>query len=171
VSSGVITLFKYVFLAVLYLFFLRVLRAVWVELREPKVAPIHAPPDQPLHPDQPVPVAEPTGRRRRGRGRGDPTHLVVTAPAERQGQTFELPGQDGGELTVGRAPGCGVPLAEDTFISQLHARVFRRDGDVWVEDLGSTNGTLLNDKQVSAPAVMRKGDRLQVGRTILELSS
>lgn len=160
-SSGVITLFKYVFLAVLYLFFLRVLRAVWVELREPKVAPVPASQAEAV----PAAAAAP-GRRRRGKG-GEPTHLLVTDPVERRGQTFDL----ADELTVGRAAGCGVPLPEDTFISQLHARVFRRDGDVWVEDLGSTNGTLLNDRKVSAPAVMRRGDRLQVGRTVLELAS
>ncbi len=157
-SSGVITLFKYVFLAVLYLFFLRVLRAVWVELREPKVAPVAAPSATP---------SAPTQAPRKRRGKGEPTHLRITEPAARRDQTFDLTD----ELTVGRAPGCGVPLPEDTFTSQLHARVFRRDGDVWVEDLGSTNGTLLNEKKVSAPAVMRRGDRLQVGRTVLELSS
>jgi pSer/pThr/pTyr-binding forkhead associated (FHA) protein len=160
VSSGVLTLFKYVFLAVLYLFFLRVLRAVWVELREPKVAPVSA-----AQAGAAGTAEAPAGRKRRGKD--EPTHLVVSAPPERVGQTFDL----ADELTVGRAPGCGVSLPEDTFTSQLHARVFRRDGDVWVEDLGSTNGTLLNDRRVSAPAVMRRGDRLQVGRTILELSS
>ena len=163
-SSGVITLFKYVFLAVLYLFFLRVLRAVWVELREPKAAPVTA---APAAAEAAAVAAAPSRRPRgRGRGRGEPTHLQVVEPPERRGQSYEL----ADELTVGRAPGCGVPLPEDTFTSQLHARVFRRDGDVWVEDLGSTNGTLLNDRKVSAPAVMRRGDRLQVGRTVLELS-
>jgi pSer/pThr/pTyr-binding forkhead associated (FHA) protein len=51
----------------------------------------------------------------------------------------------------------------------LHARVFRRDDDIFVEDLGSTNGTYLNGKKVSAASVVRKGDRVQVGRTTLEL--
>ncbi len=83
-----------------------------------------------------------------------------------KGQVFDL----GDELTVGRAPGCGVPLPDDTFISQLHARVFRRDGDLYVEDLGSTNGTYLNSKKLSAAVPMRRGDRLQVGKTILELT-
>jgi pSer/pThr/pTyr-binding forkhead associated (FHA) protein len=71
---------------------------------------------------------------------------------------------------VGRAPGCGVSLPEDTFISQLHARVFRRDGSLFVEDLGSTNGTFLNRKAVSAAVPLRKGDRLQVGKTVLEVA-
>lgn len=162
-SSGLLTLCKYVFLGVLYLFFLRVLRAVWVELREPKAVPVSAPIAAAAAVEEPA-VA--TGRRAR-RSRDDTVRLRITAPEERKGQTFDL----AGELTVGRAPGCGVSLPEDTFISQVHARVFRRDGDLWVEDLGSTNGTLLNDRKVSAPVVMRRGDVLHVGRTSLELTS
>jgi pSer/pThr/pTyr-binding forkhead associated (FHA) protein len=156
VSSEVLTLFKYVFLAVLYLFFLRVLRAVWVELREPKV--ITAPGAE----------ASPAGQEAPGDGRTrkQPTgRLLVKEPPERQGQSFDL----GDELTVGRAPGCGVPLPEDTFVSQLHARVFRRDGELFVEDLGSTNGTFVNSKQVAAPVPLRRGDILQVGKTVLEV--
>ena len=70
--------------------------------------------------------------------------LVVVAPGELEGREFAL----GDEVTVGRAGGCGVLLADDTFVSQLHARVFRRDGDLYVEDLGSTNGTYLNQRKV-----------------------
>ena len=61
----------------------------------------------------------------------------MVEPAARRGEEFPL----GEEVTVGRAGGCGVPIPDDTFVSQLHARVFRRDGDLFVEDLGSTNGT------------------------------
>ena len=52
---------------------------------------------------------------------------------------------------------------------QLHARVFRKEGQLYVEDLGSTNGTYLNRKKVTAPIQLRKGDRLQIGRTVMEL--
>src|ERR687896_167383 len=68
----------------------------------------------------------------------------------------------------GRAAGCQVAL-EDNYVSQLHARVFTRDGGVWVEDLGSTNGPYLNDQRVSAPLAVRRGDQLKVGSTVLEL--
>ena len=71
------------------------------------------------------------------------------------------------ELTIGRAAGCHVTL-DDTFASQIHARMFRRDGQIYVEDLGSTNGTYLNRTKVTGPQVMRRGDRLQVGNTVLE---
>jgi pSer/pThr/pTyr-binding forkhead associated (FHA) protein len=97
-------------------------------------------------------------------GRGVSRLRVVDPPSQR-GRTFEL----GDELTVGRAAGCQITI-EDNFVSHLHARVFRRDGQVWIEDLGSTNGTYLNQEKVGAPAVMHKGDRIQVGETVLELN-
>jgi pSer/pThr/pTyr-binding forkhead associated (FHA) protein len=145
---------KLLCLALLYLFFLRVLRAVWAELRPPAPAP-PPPPASPARRRE----AAPQGRRRKGAG-----HLVIVAPAEQKGRSFDLDG----ELTVGRAAGCQVAL-EDNYVSQLHARVFTRDGGVWVEDLGSTNGTYLNDQRVSAPLVLRRGDQLKVGSTVMEL--
>ncbi len=157
----VLTLLKYLFLAVLYLFFMRVLRAVWVELREPKPAPLAPTPSPvPSSPNMPAPRSVPSTP-----GGLGPERLVVIAPADQEGSEFAL----GDEVTVGRAGGCGVLLADDTFVSQLHARVFRRDGDIYVEDLGSTNGTYLNKKKVTAPVVVRKGDKIQFGRTTLEV--
>jgi len=55
-------------------------------------------------------------------------------------------------------------------VSQLHARVFARDGQYLVEDLGSTNGTYLNRARVTGSIVMKRGDRLQVGNTVMELA-
>jgi len=161
VPDPLLTLLKYVFLAVLYLFFLRVLRAVWIELREPKPAPAGSPAPSPaVRPATPIPspVGPPPAQ-------GETEHLVVVAPEPRRGVEFAL----GDELTVGRAVGCGVSLADDTFVSQLHARVFRRDGKLFVEDLGSTNGTYVNERKVTAPVAVRRGDRIQFGRTTMEV--
>jgi hypothetical protein len=157
VPEPVLTLLKYVFLAVLYLFFLRVLRAVWVELKEPKVT---APPPagSPGGGLPPVSQASPPGPL-------GPEKLVVVTPADMAGLEFPL----GQEMTVGRAGGCAIMLGDDSFVSQIHARLYRRNGDLFVEDLGSTNGTFLNKRRVSAPVRLRKGDRLQFGRTVLEL--
>lgn len=157
----VLTLLKYLFLAVLYLFFMRVLRAVWVELREPKPAPLAT---------SPGPIPGPTNHhdaRSADPPPGGPgtERLVVIAPEGQKGSEFAL----SDEVTVGRAGGCGILLADDTFVSQLHARVFRRDGDIFVEDLGSTNGTYLNKKKVTAPVAVRKGDKIQFGRTTVEV--
>ena len=54
-------------------------------------------------------------------------------------------------------------------MSQSHARVFERVDEIMVEDLGSTNGTYLNKQRVSAPTVMKIGDWLQLGDTVMEL--
>ena len=152
-----LTILKLFFLALLYLFFFRVVRAVWAELSAPAVR-------------APAPA---TGGRAAGRaassgggGRGGPLRLKVLEPPEARGKNYEL----GDELTVGRASGCQIALPDDTYASQLHARIFRRDGDVFIEDLGSTNGTFLNRKKVSAPVQLRRGDRLQIGKTVLEVS-
>jgi pSer/pThr/pTyr-binding forkhead associated (FHA) protein len=145
---------KLLCIALLYLFFLRVLRAVWAELKPPPPAP-PPPPPAPARRRDPGP----SKGRRKGAG-----HLVIVAPAEQKGRSYEL----NGELTVGRAAGCQVAL-EDNYVSQLHARVFARDGTIWVEDLGSTNGTYLNEQRVSAPLAVRRGDQLKVGSTVLEL--
>jgi pSer/pThr/pTyr-binding forkhead associated (FHA) protein len=59
-------------------------------------------------------------------------------------------------------------VLDDTFVSQVHARVFRRDGDVYVEDLGSRNGTMLNGQPVGSAQRLRRGDRVQFGRTVTE---
>lgn len=157
----VLTLLKYVFLAILYLFFLRVLRAVWVETREPKAVPMpSSPPIAAGAGPAPVGSGVPASN-----GAVGPEKLIVVSPDAMKGTEFSL----GSEVTVGRAGGCAVLLTADSFVSQLHARLFRRDGSLFVEDLGSTNGTFLNGKKVSAPVSVRKGDKIQFGRTTLEV--
>lgn len=150
----VLTLLKYVFLAVLYLFFVRVLRAVWIETREPKTVPVPA--SSGGVPGSGVPATA---------GATGPEKLVVVDPDAMKGTEFSL----GSEVTVGRGGGCAILLSADGFVSQLHARVFRRDKDIFVEDLGSTNGTFVNGKKVTTPVQIRKGDKVQFGRTTLEV--
>ena len=154
-SDGLLTILKLFFLALLYLFFFRVLRAVWAELTAPAVSAAPAAP------------ASGGGRAAPARaGARTPLRLKVVEPAADRGRTYDL----GDELTAGRASGCQISLPDDTFVSQLHARIFRRDGQIFVEDLGSTNGTFLNRKKVSSPQPLRRGDRLQIGKTVLELA-
>ena len=74
-----------------------------------------------------------------------------------------------GELTIGRAAGCQITL-DDSYVSQLHARVFVREGVPYVEDLGSTNGTYLNTRKVSSAIPMRHGDKLKIGSTVMEVA-
>tara|TARA_B100000953_G_scaffold166339_1_gene137167 strand:- start:509 stop:742 length:234 start_codon:yes stop_codon:yes gene_type:complete len=74
------------------------------------------------------------------------------------------------ELTIGRAATCEITI-DDTYASQIHARVFRRDDDHVLEDLGSTNGTYLNRQKVSSATNLQTGDHLQIGSTVFEVMS
>ncbi len=98
-------------------------------------------------------------------GSREATRLVVVSPAALSGRAFGLTG----DLTLGRAAGCVVTV-DDGHVSQVHARVFEQHGRAVVEDLGSTNGTYLNRARVTGPTVIRTGDRLQVGDTVLEVA-
>jgi pSer/pThr/pTyr-binding forkhead associated (FHA) protein len=155
VSDQLLNVLKLCLLALLYLFFIRVLRAVWAELAPPRA--VERPAGRAPRPARPTKPAR--------RSRAAPTELRITEPDQLRGRSFPLTD----ELTVGRAAGCQVTL-DDTFVSQLHARVFARDGKLFVEDLGSTNGTYLNHKKVSSPVPMQRGDHLQVGNTVMELA-
>jgi len=155
-------------LVLLLLFFVRVLRAVWVQIRTPP--PAQLPPGGPGGQSWPARGAAPAPTVvRPGTGGGlrpaaGETVLRVLQPVGERGRTFEL----AEEMTLGRAPGCGVSIP-DAAVSQLHARVFRQQGGFWIEDLGSTNGTWVNDDRVSGPHALRRGDQVRVGGTILEV--
>lgn len=165
-SDQLLDILKYALLALLYLFFARVLWAVWSEVRTPtaqsagrpvgpgagRAAAVGTPPAQ-AHRDKP-----PKGRR------GDVARLTVIEPKARRGQRHSI----AEELTIGRAPGCSLSLADDTFASQIHARVYRSDGSAWVDDLGSTNGTYVNGNRIRQATRLHPGDRVQVGGTVLE---
>jgi hypothetical protein len=69
-------------------------------------------------------------------------------------------------VTLGRMPDCDVVL-QDPGASRRHAEIRRSDGEFVVADLGSTNGTMVNEATVSEQA-LREGDRITIGRTVLE---
>lgn len=154
-----LTVLKLCLLALLYLFFLRVLRAVWTEVDPPRAAATD-------RGAVPVAAAAPPTKGRAGRRRKQsfPTRLVVVEPAGRAGAEYPL----GPELTVGRAPGCSM-VFDEQYVSQVHARIFVRDGSVFVEDLGSTNGTWVNGARAVGQMPARLGDRIQVGNIVMEV--
>ena len=169
-SEAQLNILNYALLALLYLFFARVLWAVWSEVRGPRLgvqqlpasprSETNDPTAQAGRPAAPAPVASRKSRAKRG----VPSRLVVLEPKVRKGSSYPIKS----ELTLGRAPSCSIGIPDDTFASQLHTRVFPHDGSVWVEDLGSTNGTHVNGGRLSAPVQLAVGDRLQIGSTIFE---
>lgn len=92
------------------------------------------------------------------------TSLVVTAGPLR-GTTLTLGATP---VLIGRAPECTLVL-DDDYASNRHARVFQREGQWWVEDLGSTNGTLVSDQRIEGVVPFKSGARVRIGRTEIEL--
>jgi hypothetical protein len=152
-SEAVLTVLKFCFLALLYLSLARVVRVVVQEVRSPAPEPVAA-----------GLRAAPGRRERRAEPRGT-LRLRLVEPAARKGETYTIPE----EVTVGRGGGCGIVLAEDSYVSTLHARLFQRNGESFVEDLGSTNGTYVNGNRVTGPTRLRRGDQLQFGQTVGEV--
>lgn len=160
-SEGLLTILKFCFLALLYLFLFRVVRIVRLELKPAKVA-VPTPVAAAAAPAPARAGAHTTGK---GKARGG-VQLYLLEPPARNGEVYAL----ADEVTVGRAPGCGVVLEEDTFISQVHARLFRRGRETYVEDLGSTNGTLVNGERISEVTRLHRGDQVQFGNTLAEIT-
>jgi hypothetical protein len=71
------------------------------------------------------------------------------------------------DVVFGRSTDSDVPLTADGTVSGRHARVFRRDGSPYLEDLGSTNGTFVNGQPLAAERLLRPGDVVAVGATEL----
>jgi hypothetical protein len=170
VSDAQLNVLNYALLALIYLFFARVLWAVWSEVRGPRpgtragAMPRGAAVDPTALASRPATQpAPPPGKGPRAK-RGIPTRLLVLQPRVRKGAAYPITN----DMTLGRAGTCTIGLPDDTFASQLHARLFVRDGQVWLEDLGSTNGTHLNGGRVNGAVQLAKGDRVQVGNTLFE---
>ncbi len=89
-------------------------------------------------------------------------HIV---PAEGPPFVHELRGDS---LVIGRAAGCDLALA-DPFLSRQHSRFFRRGERLFVEDLGSRNGTHVNGRPVHGPTEVAPGDSVQISGSLLTL--
>jgi hypothetical protein len=74
-------------------------------------------------------------------------------------------------VDIGREPSLPIHLDHDTQVSRPHARVTAQQGQAVVEDLGSTNGTYVNEQPIHAPRALNPGDRIRIGLTVIELRS
>jgi hypothetical protein len=88
----------------------------------------------------------------------DPRLMVEHAPGHEPGTAYEIPGHG---ATLGR--GDVEIRLDDPFASSRHARISREGHVVVIEDLGSTNGTYLNEEPLSGPAPLHPGDRIRIG--------
>ena len=153
---------KFGFLAVLYLFLLWVSRSALRDLRGSGVQvpgsghagtgdPAAAPADATgLHSASTFGPADPIGRA--------PRLVVERAPGHDSGMIYDL----GGDVVLGRGDTAEIRL-NDPFASSRHARVYEQGRILVIEDLGSTNGTYLNEELLDGPRPLHPGDRVRIG--------
>ena len=138
---------KFGFLAVLYLFLFWVARSAFKELRR-TTAP--APEATGFHPIGPG-----------GRAAATDASLVVARGGGLQaGERFDL----FGGLSIGRSADADVRI-EDRYASGIHARLYSRGANYYVEDMNSTNGTFLNGSRLDGEAELNDLDELRIGDT------
>ena len=154
-TDALLNALKLILLALIYLFFGRVLWAVWSEVRTPV-----------------MPAARVGGgsasrsRAKKSACKGVPLFVVIE-PKQHRGATYTL----SSVLAIGRLEDNDIVIDDESFISSHHARIEIRPEGTWVVDLGSTNGCYVNGQRVTDERSVRKGDRIQVGSTVLEMRS
>ena len=142
---------KLAFLLLLYLFIWRIVRTASRDLRLPQESFILAPSRE--GGIAPTPASVHSGR------------LVVLKSLDLdEGADFEL---NSAQLTLGRGGQNDIALAKDEYVSARHARFEPRRDGVWIQDLGSTNGTYLNGVRLERPRRLTNGDVVRIGDTDL----
>ena len=142
---------KLAFLVLLYLFIWRIVRSAARDVRMPQESFVLAPGSVPGLGQDAAPIQ--SGRL-----------VVIKSPALDEDDELEL---DSAALLLGRGSGNDVNLARDEYASSNHARVEPRRDGVWVEDVGSTNGTYLNGIRLTRAKKLAPGDVLRIGETEL----
>lgn len=156
-SELVVTLLRFGFLTLLWLFVLAALNVLRKDVFGTRVTA--------RGPGRRRPARRTTAEPRpAGAARNAPTRLVVTQ-GPLAGTTIPL---GPSAVLVGRSPGCTLVL-DDDYSSNRHARFFPKDGTWWVEDLGSTNGTVVAGDRVTQPVQVPPGTPVRIGQTVIEL--
>jgi hypothetical protein len=143
---------KIAFVVLLYLFIWRIVRTASRDLRLPQESFI-------LAPSQAGPLAREEPRAL------EPGRLIAVKSATLP-RNFERT-LDSAPVTVGRGAQNDIPLDGDDYASAKHARIEPRRDGVWVEDIGSTNGTYLNGIKLTRARKLTPGDVVRVGETEL----
>jgi hypothetical protein len=143
-------LLKILFLVLLYLFIWRIVRSAARDVRMPQESFVLAPGSIPGLGEEPQ---VDSGRL-----------VVVKSPALPTDEEWEL---DTSPLTFGRSAKNDVDLGRDEYASSRHARIEPRRDGVWLEDVGSTNGTYLNGARLTGPKRLAAGDVVRIGETEL----
>jgi len=148
---------KLAFLILLYLFIWRIVRSAARDLRLPQESMILAPQQAASAGLIPQPSARALGRL-----------VVLASPTLGDGEELAL---DSHALTIGRAQNNDVALPDDEYASGRHARFEPRRDGIWVEDIGSTNGTFVNGIRLTRERKLTPGDVVRIGETDLRFES
>ena len=147
---------KIAFLVLLYLFIWRIVRSAARDLRLPQESMIIAP--------QQAAAAGLVPQLHRELGR----LVVLASPALGPGDEIAL---DASAITLGRGQTNDVPLPQDEYASTRHARIEPRRDGIWLEDIGSTNGTFVNGIRLTRERRLAPGDVLRIGETDLRFET
>ena len=156
-SEIALTVIKVLFLALLWVFIASAVSVIRSDLFG-RTVPM---PDQlgAQELEQPVPPPKKTKRTR-----GAPRVLTITQGSQ-AGQSAELAD---GVILIGRGADAQLNL-DDDYVSTRHARVVNGDNGVYLEDLGSTNGSYVNGQRITAPTTLTLSDTIRIGRTTMRL--
>ena len=149
---------KVAFLVLLYLFIWRIVRSAARDIRAPQESMILGPQQAAAAGLIPPPRAHEIGR-----------FVVLTSPELEPGDAYPLSAEP---LTIGRAAaGNDIALPGDEFSSTRHARFEPRRDGVYVEDIGSTNGTFVNGILLTREHRLEPGDVVRIGETYLRFDA
>jgi pSer/pThr/pTyr-binding forkhead associated (FHA) protein len=158
-SEIAITIIKVAFLALLWLFILSAVSVIRSDLFGKTIRAADQPQPQELESPRPPP-------RKAKRQRGAPRVFMITQ-GNQAGLSADLAG---GVIMIGRGADCQLILQDD-YVSTRHARVVSTPSGIYVEDLGSTNGTYVNGQRITAPTTITLADTVRIGKTMLRLET
>lgn len=156
-SEIALLIIKVVFLALLWLFILSAASVIRSDLFGKTVRASEQLQPQELETPPPPP-------RKAKRQRGQPRVFTISQ-GNQAGLSAELAG---GVIMIGRSADCQLIL-DDDYVSTRHARVVGAPTGIYIEDLGSTNGTYVNGQRITAPTTITLADTVRIGKTMLRL--
>ena len=155
-SEIALTIIKVAFLALLWLFILSAVSVIRSDLFGKTVRAS----DQPQELETPPPPPEKSSS-----GSAVSRAYFTITQGNQAGLSADLAG---GVIMIGRGADCQLIL-DDDYVSTRHARVVSSPNGIYVEDLGSTNGSYVNGQRITAPTTITLADTVRIGKTMMRL--
>ncbi len=149
-----LSVLRYAFLFLLFVFIFRLVKWMVGDLRGEREHPVETGNIQPVPEERELSVNTPGGR------------LLVLESVSDKSDPGDFYIIDAG-VSIGRGDSNDVVL-KDSFVSSKHAGIYLKDGQYWLEDFNSVNGTYLNQVRVAQPTVLSSGDKIGIGGIIFQ---